>query len=381
MYSNMLELAISMIFLYLMLSAASSAIQEIIANMFRWRAKTLEKGIAGLLDEAFKDELYKTPLISGLCSPNARGQLTHKPSYIPPATFALAVLQVSASNPLTLANSKAAALLASLLRGTNGVDDQKKRLEDWFNGSMDRISGWYKRKAHAVLWIIAAILCIFVNADSISLANAFWNDPALRAAITTAATEKVKTPSTQKPAPANNAAPGGASASKGNSPPKSPGQTPASDASTPPSGAAASTGNNANSNQPATDDDAFKRLEGVRGELARLNIPLGWCHAPAGRSTSEIRCWPDFTRAKQSLKDKTTAGSVSGGETNTLANDPRLRLALTWNNRYWWVLKLLGIAVTALAISQGAPFWFDLLQKAVNLRLAGDAPDEKKQNK
>ena len=188
-------------------------------------------------------------------------------------------------------------------------------------------------------------------------------------------------PSTQKPAPANNAAPGGASASKGNSPPKSPGQTPASDASTPPSGAAASTGNNANSNQPATDDDAFKRLEGVRGELARLNIPLGWCHAPAGRSTSEIRCWPDFTRAKQSLKDKTTAGSVSGGETNTLANDPRLRLALTWNNRYWWVLKLLGIAVTALAISQGAPFWFDLLQKAVNLRLAGDAPDEKKQNK
>jgi hypothetical protein len=44
---------------------------------------------------------------------------------------------------------------------------------------------------------------------------------------------------------------------------------------------------------------------------------------------------------------------------------------------WWW--KVVGLAVTALAISQGAPFWFDLLQKAVNLRLEGDAPDEKQQ--
>ena len=43
-----------------------------------------------------------------------------------------------------------------------------------------------------------------------------------------------------------------------------------------------------------------------------------------------------------------------------------------------WVLpKLLGILLTALAISMGAPFWFDMLNKVVNIRGAGRAPEEK----
>src|ERR1700682_4646915 len=98
----MLQLAISMIFVYLMLSAASSAIQEIIANMRRWRAKTLEKGIAGLFNKEFKDEFYKLPLIESLCSPNARGELSNRPSYIAPATFALAVLDLAAKKGISL---------------------------------------------------------------------------------------------------------------------------------------------------------------------------------------------------------------------------------------------------------------------------------------
>jgi hypothetical protein len=37
-------------------------------------------------------------------------------------------------------------------------------------------------------------------------------------------------------------------------------------------------------------------------------------------------------------------------------------------------LALLGWLITALAISFGAPFWFDLLTKFINLRGAGDLP-------
>jgi hypothetical protein len=37
--------------------------------------------------------------------------------------------------------------------------------------------------------------------------------------------------------------------------------------------------------------------------------------------------------------------------------------------------KLAGWIITAAAVSQGAPFWFDLLQKLVNMRLAGKKPD------
>jgi hypothetical protein len=36
----------------------------------------------------------------------------------------------------------------------------------------------------------------------------------------------------------------------------------------------------------------------------------------------------------------------------------------------------LGCAVTAIAISLGAPFWFDTLQKAVNIRSTGPKPSK-----
>jgi hypothetical protein len=36
--------------------------------------------------------------------------------------------------------------------------------------------------------------------------------------------------------------------------------------------------------------------------------------------------------------------------------------------------KLLGLLLTALAISQGAPFWFDLLSKVSNQRGSGAVP-------
>jgi len=35
-----------------------------------------------------------------------------------------------------------------------------------------------------------------------------------------------------------------------------------------------------------------------------------------------------------------------------------------------WVIKLIGIAISAFAARQGAPFWFDLLRKLVSLRSA-----------
>ena len=41
------------------------------------------------------------------------------------------------------------------------------------------------------------------------------------------------------------------------------------------------------------------------------------------------------------------------------------------------ILKLIGIFLTALAARQGAPFWFDILKKAVNLRGTGANPVEK----
>lgn len=43
-----------------------------------------------------------------------------------------------------------------------------------------------------------------------------------------------------------------------------------------------------------------------------------------------------------------------------------------------WFKKGLGLILTTLAVSQGAPFWFDVLKKVVNLRGSGPPPEERK---
>lgn len=62
-------------------------------------------------------------------------------------------------------------------------------------------------------------------------------------------------------------------------------------------------------------------------------------------------------------------------------DDIRSPLGMGWQNMdlsgmgaYDWAVKVLGWIITAIAISLGAPFWFDLLKKIVNLRSTGEKP-------
>ena len=43
-----------------------------------------------------------------------------------------------------------------------------------------------------------------------------------------------------------------------------------------------------------------------------------------------------------------------------------------------WIFKIIGLLVTVFAISLGAPFWFDLLNKIVSIRASGRSPREAK---
>ena len=61
--------------------------------------------------------------------------------------------------------------------------------ETWFNESMDRLSGWYKRKATLLAFIIGLVLAGFLNVDSIALAEHLWKEPAVRQALVANATK------------------------------------------------------------------------------------------------------------------------------------------------------------------------------------------------
>lgn len=43
---------------------------------------------------------------------------------------------------------------------------------------------------------------------------------------------------------------------------------------------------------------------------------------------------------------------------------------------FWgWLIKIAGILITTIALQLGAPFWFDLLNKVINLRATGKKPN------
>ena len=66
---SLLDVAIGMVFLYLLLSLICSALNESISAVLQARAKFLEEGIVRLLDNgAFARKLYDHPLIRNLSS-------------------------------------------------------------------------------------------------------------------------------------------------------------------------------------------------------------------------------------------------------------------------------------------------------------------------
>jgi hypothetical protein len=99
-----------------------------------------------------------------------------------------------------------------------------------------------------------------------------------------------------------------------------------------------------------------------------LNLPMGWDVARYGAAAlynSECQLFPHNNQyfgipifgSKICLTQP-----HSSGQTNIL-------------------LKLLGIMITAGATAQGAPFWFDILKRLVNLRGTGPNPAEKEASK
>jgi hypothetical protein len=73
---------------------------------------------------------------------------------------------------------------------------------------------------------------------------------------------------------------------------------------------------------------------------------------------------------KQVLLLKNTGIPIGWTKDNLPAND------------FWGILvKIVGLILTALALMLGAPFWFDMINKIVNIRGTGKKPDDTNTNK
>ena len=55
-----------------------------------------------------------------------------------------------------------------------------KKVEGWFDDSMNRVSGWYKRQAQVILFLIGLVIAITFNVDVISITKKLSKDDKLR---------------------------------------------------------------------------------------------------------------------------------------------------------------------------------------------------------
>lgn len=268
-----IDVVLGVVLFYLLLSLICTAATELIATLIRLRGTTLRNALANLFaDKGMVQKLYDFPLIRGLF----RG--SRLPAAIKPATFVTSLMHL-------LTGPSVSVSIDALKSGINGladgspvkegllvlIDDAKEDLEKlsaaietWFNAVMDRVSGWYKRRAQLITWIVALVVVGVVNADTIQLVRATAQDAALRSELTQQAMSLAQQPS----APA-----------------------------------------------------APQNLSAIGQSLADLRqsgIPLGWAMVPTGLSA--------------------------------------------------WVLKIVGLLLTAFAISFGAPFWFDLMRRIAGVR-------------
>ncbi|HWT05899.1 MAG TPA: hypothetical protein VN224_09110, partial [Xanthomonadales bacterium] len=72
------------------------------------------------------------------------------------------------------------------------------------------------------------------------------------------------------------------------------------------------------------------------------------------------------------------ASAVAKAVNDALAKEPTIKVLWSkpsTDDAPGYALKVLGLLITIIAVSLGAPFWFDLLKCVINVRMAGEKPD------
>lgn len=201
-----LDIAIGIIFMLLVFSLFASAIQEAIAGIFGWRGKALAAGLKRLLQAEF-DEFWTNPLIEPLQGPsltfNDKEGGRRKPSYIPPEIFAKAILTqfglagkapsdllTTIRNDPKLRDSPMGKRIQAVVTGVEGgVAEAEQAIANWYDTTMERVSGWYTRRAQFILFVIGLFMAVSTNTDMIAYAVELREDDSLRQSLVQKAEE------------------------------------------------------------------------------------------------------------------------------------------------------------------------------------------------
>lgn len=230
--SQILDTAIGLVLMFFVISLAASTIVEVYARLLSKRAKNLEAVLGSMLagsgtDDSVEekslgqevkarftkagrkqaaDETQKhakdvhkalvafkgTSIYDGVRVASGKtlfGKKWKKPSYLSAKTFAAAIseltidkdgkVEIFSELPEGLQNR-----LASILTEVRGdALELKAGLEHWFDSTMQRLEGAYKRWTSTVLFVVGLLIAVVANAGVYDVAESLWQDTATREAV------------------------------------------------------------------------------------------------------------------------------------------------------------------------------------------------------
>jgi hypothetical protein len=234
-------------------------------------------------------QLTSPPTVAPLTSPpGADDYLTQLSLVQQDAAATLAYLRMAALKlAADRATEKVGKPLVSMIDAAGAdLNKLKKSVEDWYNSAMDRVSGWYKKRAQFVLGGIGLVLAVGLNADAVRVVRQLSTDTTLRQSLVAAA-QSAKSPD-----------------GKG--------------------------GQNIKDQM----DEAKKQVS----QIKELGIPIGWSVPVEAQKQAENEGWLVALNSVPNVKEE------------------------------GWLQVFAGWLLTAFAVSLGAPFWFDLLNKIMVAR-------------
>jgi hypothetical protein len=352
-----LDLVIGLFFIYFVLSVVCTSIVEGIAQMKNLRSVHLNQWISDTFTNVLGAKILNHKLIKGLT------QESRDADYIPAQVFSTVILDLvhdafqdsrqkpeenrvntydfdrveaalsSPTNPLPQDINRF--LLQALEESKNAGGSLmliKKRLEGWYEEAMQRIIGTYKKRTRFITWIAAVLVTLCTNADTVALSKYLKSNPEVTRNLVEAAQQTTKDSLLFK-------------------------KYLQLDASI----------QRALQND-STNTDAVKKLErdSLRKEIAE--------------TITAFRKAREFNNTLYS--SLYTTGLPLGWEHGIPPYKDNLDGSKeAWFYIKWGLGKLVGLLITALALTLGAPFWFDTINKLVNIRSSGNKPEDSSKNK
>ncbi|WP_018611985.1 hypothetical protein [Segetibacter koreensis] len=214
-----LDLVVGMIFIYFLLSIISSSAVEMILTGLNIRSRVLKEWLVTIFDTKIKKtDGSETTLGQEIMDHCAVTVLTKKgipPSYIDARNFTSALLEritYDPKNPKSIATNldeiiaalnNTAVLSVEMQRALLGyayeakntyaaiskksiseVEYFRHKVEQWYDTSMDRVSGTLKIKyARPFTFIVAVLAAGLLNADSIAISKYLYSNPDARARL------------------------------------------------------------------------------------------------------------------------------------------------------------------------------------------------------